>query len=65
MIEKIIEKCCEYLPADVTFFEKDGLCTRDSDACKYSVKKRDSYFCHKHTKIFFNEYNRMKNNINK
>jgi hypothetical protein len=60
MIEKIVEKCCEYLLLDYTFFERDGYCQRKSESCKYSVKKRDTYFCHKHTKIFFDEFNSMK-----
>ena len=49
-LEFLSIKLCEYALWGVTFFEKDSLCQKPSDKCKYCKKHdEETYFCNKKT----------------
>ncbi len=48
-LEGILTKTCEQLPFDWTWFEKEGLCKKTPDNCKYYRKNADIHFCNKKT----------------
>ena len=49
-LEKIATELCQALPRDVTIFEKNGLCQKQADTCKYCKHVSDTdYFCYKKT----------------
>ena len=42
-------RLCESLPSNMTFFETNGKCTKQSkaDDCNYSNKQGENYLCNK------------------
>jgi len=59
-LEFLAIKLCEKIPLrlglyriPITLFEKDGVCQKPSNNCKYCIKKyKDNYLCHKKTYDF-------------
>jgi len=52
----LLIKLCEQWPLNITFFEEDGFCQKQSKECKYCKKENTkNYFCYKktytHTKL--------------
>ena len=49
-LERMIVELCEQLPKNMTLFEKDGLCQKPTDNCKYCRQvAKDNYLCNKKT----------------
>lgn len=50
-----LEKVCEFLPLNITLYEKNGLCGVETDVCKYSqFLSEKGYLCKKKTYTFLN-----------
>jgi hypothetical protein len=51
-LDIIVVKLCEKLPFDITLFEEEGQCTKQSDRCRYLRKEGEClYNCYKKTYI--------------
>lgn len=50
-LERVVVELCEQLPGHITLFEKNGLCEKPTNECKYCmpVDNKDNYFCYKKT----------------
>jgi len=50
-LEMVVVELCEQLPGNITLFEKNGLCEKPTDRCKYCrpVDSQNNYFCYKKT----------------
>ena len=55
-INKDLINFCEILPYNATLFEKEGLCTKPNERCKYckEIKNKESFLCNKKTYIYKN-----------
>lgn len=55
-LEKLVIKFCEWMPLNLTLYEKNMKCTKPNKICDYCEKmKSGEYYCNKQTYMFNDE----------